>query len=296
MDAQTLAGAAVELASWLRGVLVEYSSYVLALAVLALSIYLSGYVAGRVMKSHALRASLRPELLYNVSLAVRLTFILLGVILALSVAGVNLGSVLLAAGFLGLVVGLAAQQTLGNLFAGIALLLEGRVKVGDTVRVGNDMGVVRAIGLMSSQIRLMSGELLTLPNSMLMNSQIYNVNAPIARRGEITVGVSLDTDVDRALATIRRTLWDNELVLAEPEPMLIVENLGENTINIRILYWAPSQEFFTVRSTVLRDVKKALESEGIEIPYPRRIVWIRGEQSAKPAGGGESTAGGSTSL
>ncbi|MEM1928221.1 MAG: mechanosensitive ion channel family protein [Acidilobaceae archaeon] len=284
-----LAGALTSLAAWASGALREYMFYFVALAVFLASLYLSGYVAHKIMKSHSLRTTLRPEVLYNAALAARLAVIILGALLALSIAGVDLGNLLLAAGILGIVIGLAAQQTLGNLFAGIALLLEGRIRVGDTVRIGNDMGVVRAIGLMSSQIRLLSGELLTLPNSILMNSQLYSISAPIARRGEVQIGVSYETDVDKALDVIRRALWDNELVFVEPEPMLIVENVGDSVVNIRVLYWAPAREFFAVRSTILRDLKKSLEAEGIEIPYPRRVVVVREGRSTAPtvAGGGD---------
>ncbi|MEM4842106.1 MAG: mechanosensitive ion channel family protein [Acidilobaceae archaeon] len=272
-----LQGVLSDIVPRIRDVLKDYTSYLLAFTVFLLSIYVSGYVANKIMRSHSLRTSLRPEVLYNVALAARLFTILLGVVLALSIAGVNIGNVLLAAGILGLVVGLAAQQTLGNLFAGIALLLEGRVKVGDTVRIGNDLGVVRAVGLMSSQIRLVSGELLTLPNSALMNSSLYNVSAPIARRGEVVVNISYDSDIDKAVEIIRRTLWNNELVLVEPEPMIIVEGLAESGVNIRVLYWAPTREFFAVRSTIVRDIKNALESQGIAIPYPHRVVLLKGE-------------------
>lgn len=256
---------------WLAGN-VPVLRYVLAVVVFAIFFYLSKVAAKQVSKLKIVAA---PEILHNIERVVRVAVVAVGGLTALSVAGVDLGGLLVAAGFAGLVVGLAAQQTLSSLFAGLTLLLEGRVKVGDSVRIGSDWGLVEAIGIMTTQIRLWSGEVVTIPNSAVVSGPIYNYSRSIARRAEIGIGISYSSDIDRAIEIVRAVLWENELVLAEPEPVVIVDSLGESSINLKILFWTPSQEFWTVRRTVIRDIKKALESAGIEIPYPQRVVWLR---------------------
>ncbi len=244
----------------------------LALICVAVSYYL-----GRVLSNYVKRSKIRapPEFIYNIVRAVRLAVLSIGFLVALSIVGVELSGLLVAAGFAGIVVGLATQQTLSQLFAGISIIMEGRVKVGDAVRVGDDWGVVEAVGILSTQIRLWSGEVVTIPNGDLMASKIYNFSRPIARRVEVSIGISYRSDIGKALNVIRALLDDKELVLAEPSPTLIVDSLGESSVNIKVLFWVPSQEFWTVRREIVREIKEALEAAGIEIPFPQRVVWLQ---------------------
>ncbi|MEM0361311.1 MAG: mechanosensitive ion channel family protein [Sulfolobales archaeon] len=244
----------------------------IALIAIVISYYLGGLLSNYVRKT---KVRVAPEVIYNLARAIKLVFLFIGFLVALSVVGVEISGLLIAAGFAGIVVGLATQQTLSQVFAGLSMLVEGRVRVGDSVRVGDDWGVVEAVGIMSTQIRLWSGEVVTIPNSDLMSSKIYNYSKLIARRVEISVGISYRSDVSRALNVIRTLLEDKELVLAEPPPTLIVDSLDEYAVKIRILFWVPSQEFWTVRREILREIKEALEANGIEIPFPQRVVWLQ---------------------
>jgi len=261
-----------ELAEWARENVHLVYRYLAAAAVIAASYYVGRQLSKPIYRA---RVEVRPEVLHNVARLVRLAAILIGIAVALSIVGIDLGGLLLAAGFTGLVIGLAAQQTLSNLFAGLTLIFEGRVRVGDSVRIGGDGGVVESVGVMSTKIRLWSGEVLTVPNSVVVSSPVYNFSRSVARRAEVSIGISYTSDVGKAVEVIRSVLWENELVLAEPEPTVIVDSLGESSVNLKVLFWLPAQEFWTVRRGVVADLKRALESSGIEIPYPQRVVWIR---------------------
>jgi len=246
--------------------------YIAAVVAFVVFYYLSKIVAKQVSR---LKIEAKPETIHNIERATRIAVIFVGILVALSIAGVDLGGLIVAAGFAGLVVGLAAQQTLSNLFAGLVLLIEGRIKVGDAVKINNEWGMVESVGIMSTQIRLWSGEILTLPNSTILASPIYNYSRSVARRVDIKIGISYRSDIDKAIEVIKTVLWNNELVLAEPEPVIIVDSLAESSVDLKILFWVPAQEFWTVRKVVIRDLKKALESVGIEIPLPQRVVWLR---------------------
>lgn len=252
---------------------VEWISRVIA-AVIAIFV---AYYVGKLVGSYVEKALIKapPEVVYNITRATRITFLFIGVLAALSILRIDLTGFLLAAGFAGIVIGLAAQQTLGNFFAGLTLLLEGRLRVGDSIRIDNDWGVVESVGLISTRIRLWSGEVLTIPNGILLSSRLYNYTPAIARRADITIGISYNSNIAKAVEIIKRVLEENELVLAEPQPVVVVDSLGESSVNLRVIYWASSQKFFDVRKTVIRDLKEALEREGIEIPYPQRVVWLK---------------------
>ncbi|MEM4519198.1 MAG: mechanosensitive ion channel family protein [Sulfolobales archaeon] len=245
---------------------------VLAITSIAISYYLGIFISNYIKK---LKLKAPPELVYNIMKTVKLVMLFIGFLVALSLLGLELSGILIAAGFAGIVVGLATQQTLSQVFAGLSMLFEGRVKVGDSVRVGDDWGVVESVGIMSTQIRLWSGEVVTIPNNDLMSSKIYNYSRPIARRIEVSIGISYRSDVGKALNVIRSLLESKELILADPAPTLIVDSLGESSVNIRVLFWVPSREFWTVRSEIIKEIKEALERAGIEIPFPHRVVLIR---------------------
>ncbi len=244
----------------------------LALIAILISYYLGKLFSGYIKKS---KIKVHPELMYNIMRAVKLVMLFIGFLIALSILGIELTGLMVAAGFAGIVVGLATQQTLSQIFAGISMLIEGRIKVGDSVRVGDDWGVVEAVGIMSTQIRLWSGEVVTIPNSDLMSSKIYNYSRPIARRIDLSLGISYNSDIGKALDVIRKTLESKELILAEPPPTLIVDSLGDSSVNIKVLLWVPSQEFWTIRREIIREIKGALEAAGIEIPFPQRVIWLR---------------------
>jgi len=259
--------------NWLAGNLGLITRVIAAALVIVASYYIAKFLFRRVM---GLRIRGSPEMLYNIGRAVKWGTVFIGVLIALTILGIELTGLMVAAGFAGIVVGLAAQQTLGQLFSGISLLLEGRVRVGDAIKLDDDWGLVESVGLMSTQIRLWSGEILTVPNSYIMSSKTYNYSRSVARRANFTIGISYSSDVGKALDIIRSVLNENPLVLAEPAPTLIVDSLGESSVNINVLFWVPSQEFWTVRREIIKDVKKALEDAGIEIPFPQRVVWLRG--------------------
>lgn len=250
----------------------------IAIVVLIASYYI-GVLVGNYIRKVKLKAP--PEVIYNLARTAKYLILFLGFLTALSVLGVELSGLLIAAGFTGIVVGLAAQQTLSQLFAGISLILEGRARVGDAIRIGDDWGLVESVGLMSTQIRLWSGEILTIPNDSVMGSKIYNYSRSVARRIDLTIGISYTSDINKALSIITSLLNEKELILAEPPPTLIVDSLGDSAVIIKVLLWVPSSEFWTVRREIIREIKEALEAEGIEIPFPQRVVWLRSVAGSK---------------
>jgi len=95
--------------------------------------------------------------------------------------------------------------------------------------------------VLSTTIRLFSGEALIIPNSVVFNSNIYNFRDLVASRIQLTIGISYNSSIDKAIEIIKKTLWDHQLVLAEPEPFIIVDSLGESSVNLNIFFWASSK-------------------------------------------------------
>jgi len=253
-----------------------YWSYVQKALVFA-AIAGSFYALGRLASSRIMRAKFLGDvnLLRSIAKLTSLTLTIIGLLLALASIGVSLSGLLAAAGFTGIVVGLAAQQTLGNLIAGLILLFEGRAKIGDVVRVGESMGVVETVSLISTQVRLFTGELMTVPNQVLMSSSLVNVSSARARRIDVNIGISYSSSIEKARQAILAYLEAHPYVLAYPRPVVMVDSLGDSSVNLKVLLWVPAEKWFEVRSTVVGDLKAELEKSGVEIPFPQRVVWLK---------------------
>ncbi len=228
--------------------------------VVSLTVIIASYAIGNKIPLKILRKITRasPTTLINLSRLIRILIIFIGFIIALSIMGIELTGILVAAGFTGIVIGLAAQQTLSQLFSGISLILEERAKIGDVIRIGDIEGVVEHIGLMSTQIRTWSGEIYTIPNSIMSSSNIANLSRSIARRADVVIRIPYGSNIDRVIETVRKILDEEELVLSEPKPLIIVEGLGESSINLRAMFWIPSQHFTVVRSEVIKKIEHSL--------------------------------------
>ena len=198
--------------------------------------------------------------------------IFIGFMVALPYIGLSLSGLLMAGGILGIVIGFASQTVVSNLISGIFLLIEKPMKVGDGVNIGDVSGVVEDIRILSTTVRTYDGVYVRLPNDKVFSSNIQNYVAHEARRFGYTVGISYKDDAEKAIEIIKKLLDEHPLVLKEPSPTIFVEELGDSSVNLTIKVWAPSSHWYGVYTEMLWKIKVALEKEGIEIPFPQRVV------------------------
>ncbi|WP_297062609.1 mechanosensitive ion channel domain-containing protein [Thermococcus sp.] len=214
------------------------------------------------------------------------TFITLAFFLALSFAGImgELGALLAAAGITGIVLGFSSRTVVSNFVSGIFMYFDKPLQIGDAVQVGDVQGIVEDIRILSTRIRTWDGTLVRIPNETLFNSNIVNLKRYPVRRVDVQVGIAYAEDAQRAIEVIKKTLDEMPLVLAEPEPRVYVEDLGDSAVILRVWAWAPSEKWFDVRTEIVRRIKEALDREGIEIPFPQRVNWFANELKVKLEG------------
>ena len=200
--------------------------------------------------------------------------ILLAVLPVLQIHGVQLSSLLVAGGVVGIVLGIASQSVVGNLVAGLFLIVERPMKLGQAVNIAGTAGVVEDISIISTTLRTFDGLYVRIPNERVFTTEITNYVAYVARRVEYLVGIRYSDDADKAIGIIKELLEAHPLTLKYPSPELFVDNLGDNAVNISVRFWAPSSEWYGVKKELLWKIKTALEAEGIEIPFPQRTVWF----------------------
>jgi small-conductance mechanosensitive channel len=186
-----------------------------------------------------------------------------------------------AAGFLGLVIGLASQSVIGNLVAGIFLVIEKPMKVGDQVEVEGKMGYVEDVKIMSTIIRTYDGVFVRIPNEKVFTTNISNLVAHAARRLEYVVGIRYRDDADKAVAIIKDIIDRYPITLKNPEPTVYVRELGNSSVDIMVRFWVPSPEWYPVRRELLWKIKTTLEENGIFVPFPQREVWFKNELESR---------------
>mgnify|MGYP001162046558 CR=1 FL=1 len=200
--------------------------------------------------------------------------ILTGVFFSLPSFHVDIAELLLIGGTAGIIIGFASQRLVTNVGSGIFLLFERPVKVGDTVKIGVTAGTIEDIRILSTTLKTFEGVYIRIPNETVFNSEITNYVANEARRFEYRITIRYSDDAEKAIRIIRGLLAAHPFVLFNPSPSVFVDELGESGVIIMVRIWAPSREWWGVRTEMLWKIKAALEQEGFRVPFPQRTVWL----------------------
>ena len=190
----------------------------------------------------------------------------------LNTFGVQTTSVIAVIGAAGLAIGLALQGTLSNVAAGVMIVFFRPIKIGDFVKVNDQMGTVKDITLNYTELAELSNVQIIIPNSEVWGNTIVNYSVYPTRRAEWTFGVSYGADLKLAEQTIRDTIMADPRAKAQPEPFIQVNNLGDFSVDFLVRVWCASADYFVFQADMKRKVKEALDAAGIEIPFPTRTV------------------------
>ncbi|WP_276246344.1 mechanosensitive ion channel family protein [Haladaptatus sp. YSMS36] len=224
------------------------------------------------------------------------TFLILGatIFLLLTVWAIDITPFLASAGIIGIVVGLAARDTIANFFGGIALYFDGTYAVGDYIVLeSGERGRVEDISIRSTVIRTRDDMLVTVPNAVLNSARIVNESTPEReRRIRLPVGVAYGSDVDHVEAVLLAEAKAEQLVLADPHPRVRFRNFGDSALDFELLCWIGDP---VLRGRATHEMNKriyqAFGRENIEIPFPQRVVTVADEPPAAPVATPDSVVG-----
>ncbi len=222
------------------------------------------------------RTTLRRGMPYAVSTLSRYVVLLLGFLLAVAAAGINLDRLAFLVGALGVGIGFGLQNVVNNFISGLILLFERPIQLGDTVEIGGLWAEVRRIGIRSSVVRTFDGAEVIVPNGDLISQQVTNWTlSDRHRRVEVRVGVAYGTDPERVLEILARVAAEHEEVLDSPEPRPLFEGFGDSSLDFRLLAWVRDfDRGLVVRSDLTVAVNRALAEAGITIPFPQRDLHL----------------------
>ena len=262
----------------------------LSVVILAATYALTGFV-GRVIGEFTGKRSTISE--HQREIVYRLTQVTLYTLALLVVVGLftrNLGSLLVGAGFLGIVVGMAARQTLGAVLAGFVLMFSRPFEIGDWVEIGDREGIVTQITIVTTRIQTFDGEYVMLPNDEVSGQPIINRTRKGRLRIEVEVGVDYDNDPERAAEIARDAVRGLDEVLQVPTPQVVGKRFGDSAIVLGVRVWIdnPSaRRMWRARTAVIEAVTDAYAAEGIKIPFPQRELMGRAEEGSFAIAGGD---------
>jgi small-conductance mechanosensitive channel len=281
-------GVAVQSAE-LPGTVASQLAVVLKIAViLSATVTLAG-VLGSLVTAAGERRALGGGVTTLAQTTVRLTVLIVGSLVLLSAVGIEITPMLTALGVGGLAVALALQDTLSNLFAGIHLVADRPIRVGDYVKLGDGVeGYVVDIGWRSTRVQTLQNVVVIVPNRTVAQSVIVNYDLPESRMSlRIQVGVSYAADPDH----VERVLTQEALAAAGEVPGLLkdpppvarfIPGFGEHSLDFTLICQvATFVDQYLVQHELRKRILRRFRAEGIEIPFPVRTVELR-----PPAGDG----------
>ncbi|HTL66909.1 MAG TPA: mechanosensitive ion channel domain-containing protein [Lacunisphaera sp.] len=224
------------------------------------------------------RTRLDPGVRFAVTRIIGYTFMTLGVYVALLVNGVNLSSLAVIAGALGVGLGFGLQNIVENFVSGLIILAERPIAIGDRIEVAGVAGRVQHIALRSTTVVTNDNISIIVPNSDLVTQSITNWSHGDPKvRLRIPIGVAYGSDPEQVRRVLLGVAAAHPDVLKVPEAAVFFDAFGDSSLNFELAVWTTDRAFAPrrFRSEINFAIEKALREHGIEIPFPQRVVHLR---------------------
>ncbi|MBO0343847.1 mechanosensitive ion channel [Roseibium sp. CAU 1637] len=246
-------------------------SAVKAVVVLAVGWILAGFVS-RLIKSRVNASPRIDDTLGSFASSVAKYLILvITVIAVLQLFGIQATSLVAILGAASLAIGLALQGTLGDLAAGVMLILFRPYKVGQFVDIGGTTGTVKDINLFMTELATADNVQILMPNGKAWGSVITNYAVHPTRRCDLVFGIDYSDNINEAMEIIRKLAAEDERVHDDPAPWIGVTNLGDSSVDISVRLWCASGDLWGLKTDMIKKVKEAFDAGGVSIPFPHMV-------------------------
>ena len=220
-------------------------------------------IADHTMEKAGVESTLRSFLngFIYVGLIGVLVFILAGQI------GIEVTSLVALVGSVGLALSLAMEKTLSNFAGGVMVLLLKPFKAGDFISTSDGTGTVESIGLVYTTLLTSENQKICIPNSNLTTSVVTNITGVQKRKLVLSIGIGYNADLLKAKAILERLFMEQEGIINEDGIQIVVESLGESSVNLSARGWTMTENYWDTRFALLEQIKLTFDEEGIEIPF-----------------------------
>ena len=193
----------------------------------------------------------------------------------LSQVGIVTTSLAAIVGAVGLAVGLSLQGSLSNFAGGVIIFLFKPFKTGDLINAQGVTGWVREIKIFQTYIEGVENKIHIVPNGGLSNDVITNYSKDGAIRTDTVIGISYDADIKQARNIMMDIMQSHKNILKEPAPSVVVTELGDNAVSLRMQPWVMDTHYYKTRFDMYEEVKIKFDEAGIGIPFPQRVVHLK---------------------
>jgi small-conductance mechanosensitive channel len=256
---------------------VTLSAIFVFLFMLLIIVVLSRLFARKLVDRILIRLQIEEGTRYTFKRIIELSLILIGAIIAFQSIGINLSGLAVIFGLLSVGIGFGLQNITSNFVAGLILLFERPIKVGDRVTVGGIEGDVIEINIRSTTIRSLNNIDIIVPNSEFVSSQVVNWSHGDRKiRLDVEVGVSYNSDLDAVLRSLKEVALENPEILRDPEPDVHLREFGDSSWNMKLRIWIDNPKRHpVVRSDINCAIVRKFRENGVEIPFPQRDLHLR---------------------
>jgi MscS family membrane protein len=200
---------------------------------------------------------------------------IMGVLIALSNSGFNIGAMIAGLGIGGLAVALAAQDTVKNIFGGIMVFLDKPFKMSDRIKVNGMDGFVEEIGVRSTRLRTLEGRLITVPNGQFSDNPVENVTLEPTRKVVVNLGLTYDTtpeNMEKAMEMLEKIVLDNKKVT--DEPLISFNSWGDFSMGIMLIYYIRNiDDILSAQSEINIEILKQFNAAGLEFAFPTQTIY-----------------------
>lgn len=224
---------------------------------------------------------------HSLSVFAQYTVVLIGLLLILRVVGIDLTTLAVFAGAVGVGIGLGMQSLANNFVSGLLLLIERPLRTGDIVQVGTHLGEVTSIGMRSLTVQTFDNESVIIPNAEVIGNAFTNwTHGDRVLRTILWVGISYDDDPHRAQKIIERILREHPAVLGNPEPLALLWDFADSSVKFRIQYFIDlsRNQLLKTHNEILFAIWDRFKEAGIRIPYPQHDLYLKEWPASSPAG------------
>jgi len=198
--------------------------------------------------------------------------IVVAVLAALKNFGIETASLIAVLGAAGFAVGFALQGSLANFAAGVLLLVFRPYKIGDFVEVGGVAGAVREMGMFSTILTTPDNVRVIMPNGKIFGDTIRNYAGEETRRVDMVIGIGYTSSIPKATQIMLDLMQVDSRVLRDPEPVVAVAELADSSVNLVVRPWVKKEDYWAVKFDLIRKIKEQFDANGIEIPFPQRVI------------------------
>ncbi len=222
--------------------------------------------------------NLTPSMRVLFTKILKIVLLIIAIVAAMSIVGIDLTAFAVFSGALGVGVGLGLQKSISNLFTGMMILMDKSIKPGDVIEVGQTYGTISSLGGRYVSVMTRDGIEHIIPNELIISETVINWTRSNSNvRIRLPIGVDYKTDLIHAIEVAVEAAGQIDRIFKSPEPRCLLRGFGDSAIDLELRVWIsdPANGVANVSSEVLLEVWKAFRDAGIDMPFPQRDIHIK---------------------